>query len=137
MVSRRVLVVHDDADARRIYRAALEHAGFEVIEALDAAAIFAAAESTPSVIVSDLYVRAVVDESVVARMRRDPRLTTTPVLVLSAWTSGPDRELALRLGVESFLNLPVSPARLIAEILRVIGDGGERRLQDDSPKLEA
>ena len=126
MLARRVLVVHDDVDARRIYRAALEHAGFEVVEAVDAAGIGAAGDSPPSVIVCDLYVRAVGDESVVARMRRDPRLTSCPVLVLSAWTANSDRELALRLGVEAFLNLPVSPARLVTEVHRVIGRGGER-----------
>jgi DNA-binding response OmpR family regulator len=122
MPTRRVLVVHDDADARRIYRAALEFAGFEVVEALDARDIRAATEATvPSAVICDLYVRAVADESVVARLRRDPRLTGTPVLVLSAWSSAAHRELALQLGVESFMHMPVSPARLVEEVRRVVG----------------
>jgi len=126
MLARRVLVVHDDSDARRIYRAALEFAGFDVLEAVDAAGIRAAAEQDPSVIVTDLFVRFVADESVVARLRRDPRLTSTPVLVLSAWTSAPHRELALQLGVDAFLHLPVSPQRLVAEVHRVVGVAGQR-----------
>jgi DNA-binding response OmpR family regulator len=130
MLARRVLVVHDDSDARRIYKAALEFAGFEVIEAVDAAGIRTAAEKTPSVIVCDLFVRSVADESVVARMRRDPRLTSTPVLVLSAWTSASHRELALQLGVDAFLHLPVSPQRLIEEVHRVVGTAGVRVTQD-------
>src|SRR5689334_22072124 len=113
MFAKRVLVVHDDVDARRIYRAALEFAGFEVIEAVDAGDIRAATEAAvPSAVVCDLYVEAMADECVVARIRRDPRLSGTPVLVLSAWNSSAHRDLALQLCADAFMHLPVSPAKL-------------------------
>jgi len=125
MLAKRVLVVHDDVDARRIYRAALEFAGFEVVEAVNAGDIRAATETAlPSAVVCDLYVAAMADESVVSRIRRDPRLAGTPVLVLSAWNSSAHRDLALQLGVDAFMHLPVSPAKLVDEVRRLVGMPG-------------
>lgn len=123
MVTRHVLVMHDDADYRRIYRAALEYAGLGVIEADCAADALAAFDAGPiSLVICDLYARDVADESFVARLRRDPRAANVPVLVVTAWTTAPHRIIAERARVDSFLSLPVTPKVLIEQVGKMLGD---------------
>ena len=49
---------------------------------------------------------------VLAELRRDPVLVTTPVLMLSARTQAGDREAAARAGADRFLAKPFSPSEL-------------------------
>lgn len=51
---------------------------------------------------------------VLAELRRDPELATTPVLMLSARTQAADREAAARAGADRFLTKPFSPLELSA-----------------------
>lgn len=123
MVARHVLVMHDDADYRRIYRAALEYAGLNVIEADSAAGALTAFDTAPiALVICDLYARDVADESFVARLRRDPRAAGVPVLVVTAWTTTSHRIVAERARVESFLGLPVTPKVLIEQVSTMLGE---------------
>jgi DNA-binding response OmpR family regulator len=122
VTARHVLVVHDDADYRRIYRAALEYAGFEVTDTESASEAFAAFERDGiALVICDLYVHDLGDESFVALLRRDPRSARVPVLVVTAWTTPQHQVVAERAQVETCMSLPVTPKALIAEVNRLLG----------------
>ena len=122
MTVRRALLLHDDPDCRRIYEAALLYAGFDVVETDDPERAFASVRSAPpSIIVTDLYLQGIADETVAARLRREPNAAGVPIIAISAWTSEPHRRLAQQTGVTAFLRLPVSPGELLATVLELVG----------------
>ncbi|HEX6051487.1 MAG TPA: response regulator [Gemmatimonadaceae bacterium] len=122
MSVRRVLVVHDDTDFRRIYRAALEHAGFDVVDTDDPIEARQAFDlGSIALVVCDLYIRMVADESFVSWLKRDPRAATVPVMVVTAWGSESHRIVATNCGADTFLRLPVAPKTLLEEVQRVLG----------------
>ena len=115
MAGQRVLLVHDNADCRRIYGAALSHEGYEVAvtedgdEALDQ---FSRAPSSWSLIVTDLFVRSRVDECFPRLLKRAPvdGHPRPPVVVLSAWSTEEHRRLANDEGADAYFPLPVPPS---------------------------
>jgi DNA-binding NtrC family response regulator len=122
IMARRALILHDDPDCRRIYAAALSYASFEVVATDDPdRAISALRAIPPSVIVTDLYLESIADESVLVRLRREPNATGVPAIVISSWTTEPRREAAAKLGAVAFLRLPVSPGDLIELVLELVG----------------
>lgn len=121
MVLKRALLLHDDPDCRRIYSAALQYAGFDVVQTEDPERAISAMRSTPpSVIVTDMYVQGIADESVVARLQREPNATGVPLIVISAWQPEPHRRSDEH-GPVAFLRLPVSPGELIELVLQLAG----------------
>lgn len=80
-----VLVIDDDAAARRLVRDILTPEGFVVTEAGDGAlGLELAARARPDVILCDLLMPEMSGFEVVARLRADPRTAGIPVLVLTA-----------------------------------------------------
>jgi DNA-binding response OmpR family regulator len=118
---KRVLVVHDDSDFRRIYRATLEHAGFSVIETDEPGDVRAAFAEPVALVICDLYVNQVGDESFVSWLHRDERTQGVPVMVVTAWTAEKHRMVAAKVGADTFLQLPVPPKTLLEEVQRMLG----------------
>ncbi len=58
---------------------------------------------------------------VLAELRRDPRFTATPVVMLTARTQSTDREAALAAGATAFLAKPFSPLELIGLVGSLLG----------------
>ena len=58
---------------------------------------------------------------VLAELRRDPDLATTPVLMLSARTQTGDREAAAHAGADRFLAKPFSPSELDSIVDELLG----------------
>jgi DNA-binding response OmpR family regulator len=113
MAGQRVLLVHDNADCRRIYGAALAHEGYDITVTDDGDEAFeqySHASSPWALVVSDLFVRSRVDECFLRLLRRartkSPR---PPVLVLSAWSTDDHRRLANEEGADAYFPLPVAP----------------------------
>lgn len=120
----RLLLVEDNAQVVALYEHALKRlrsasAGIDLaLEcARDGAEALARLARPPRVdlVVTDLYMPVMDGFTFIERMRRDPALTMTPVLAISA--GGPDaRERAVELGVDVYLPKPVN----IAEVLGTV-----------------
>jgi signal transduction histidine kinase/DNA-binding response OmpR family regulator len=79
-----VLVIDDDADARGIVRGALEER-YQVIEAANGAEGLRLVETVrPQLVVLDLMMPELDGFAVLERMREDPLLVATPVIIVSA-----------------------------------------------------
>ena len=84
MVARRVLIVDDDDHFRGLMKAQLNHAGYTVLDARDAASAFQIARSTlPDVITVDLLMPGIDGWSFIDRLRQEPGLATIPIVVVS------------------------------------------------------
>ena len=124
MDPRTILLVHSDLDVRRVFRAALEHAGYQVVDTWDGDdALLLLARHHCSIAVTDLFIDGRdTEHCFVRRLRADPHGATPPVLVVTAWASETYRELAAREGATEFLPLPIRPGDLVARVNRYARD---------------
>ena len=84
LVVRRVLIVDDDDDFRGLMKVQLTHAGYEVLDARDAASAFQIAKSAkPDVITVDLLMPGIDGWGFIERIRQEDGLSEIPIVVVS------------------------------------------------------
>lgn len=132
----RVLIVDDEPQILRALRINLSVRGYEVTTAATgAAALRAAAESRPDVIVLDLGLPDIDGLEVLAGLRG---WNETPVIVLSARSDSAEKVAALDAGADDYVTKPFGMdeflARLRAAVRRgaVSADPGEPIVETDS-----
>ena len=114
-MSRRVLVVEDDASIADLVAMHLRDEGYTVELAHDGHAGLAAAEqSPPDLVVLDLMLPGVDGLSICRRLRQ--RAEHIPILMLTARSSELDRVLGLELGADDYLTKPFSVRELVARV---------------------
>jgi CheY-like chemotaxis protein len=108
-----VLVVDDTSDIRRLTRLLLESAGHRVREAASAeAALAAAAERTPEVILLDLHLNGTGGWAVLDLLAGQGLIEGTRVVIFTAEVGGPDDEGP----VDARLTKPFTRAELLASV---------------------
>lgn len=117
-----VLVVEDDDQLASVLVALLRSHGLHVSHAQTAAeAVERARSTTPEVIVLDLKLPDGAGADVVAELRKDGRLASTPVVVYSAAEVTPEQREELRLGQTVFLTKGrVAPFELEDRVLELV-----------------
>ncbi len=129
-VMKRILVIDDDADIRRLVCDYLEHAGFEVLVSGDGTAVGAlVASHRLDLIVLDLGIPGV-DGLDVARSLR--RISAVPIIMLTARADESDRLVGLELGADDYVTKPFSPKELVARVRAVL-----RRTESAATPAEA
>jgi two-component system, cell cycle response regulator DivK len=119
---KKVLVVEDNPDTRLIYQTALEHYGYEVVEAANGAEGVRAAEATaPDVIIMNLAMPMLDGLGATAALRQDARTARIPVIACTGYVRDDGAEEAREAGVDVYLEKPCEPSRLIEEVARLIG----------------
>jgi CheY-like chemotaxis protein len=118
-----ILVCDDEAVLRALVRASLDDHGYAIVEARDGdQALELARAERPDLIVIDMMMPGRSGTEVVAEIRADEELRTTPIVMLTARAQVTDRAAALAAGVDRFLAKPFSPLELaetIEELLAV------------------
>ena len=119
----RVLLVDDDADAREMYRMALEYDGAAVPVAASAAAAFAiAVEWVPDVVVTDFLLGGgATGAELCAQLRAHSRTNHIPALVMTGSTRKVDAESVLGAGCATIRIKPYLPDDLAGDVLRLAG----------------
>lgn len=119
---RRVLVVDDHEDSRIIYRTALQHAGFVVVECGDGeSAVRCALQEGPDVILMDLSLPVLDGWEATRILKADERTRHIPIVALTANALLSDRARARELSFDGFLTKPVTPHRVLGEIESLFG----------------
>jgi CheY-like chemotaxis protein len=112
-----VLIVDDSRDILLFLRTALTRAGYRVSEATHGEeALARLAEDAPDLVISDIMMPEMDGFELLARIRADRRFVVLPVIFLTAAGNADIEERARSLGVEHFLDKPVSTRRLIATV---------------------
>lgn len=118
----RVLLAHGNTDCQKIYGSVLVHEGYEVETSSDlASALASLAGDHYDVIVADLYLFGVDDECFLRVVKNSPIAAHIPFIVLTGWTTEPHRRLAIELGADYFLPLPVRPRELLSLLSNLVG----------------
>jgi two-component system cell cycle response regulator DivK len=116
-VSKRILVVEDQEDNRRIVRDLLTATDFEVIEAEDGEqALAAVAKQRPDLILMDIQLPVLDGYEVTRRLKADPSLTAIPIIAVTSYALSGDEEKARAAGCNDFVPKPYSPRQLLAKI---------------------
>ncbi len=105
-----VLIIDDDADARRLLRTTLAGDGFRVEEAADGTSGLALARTVhPDAITLDVLMPGMDGWEVLRRIRADDTLADVPVIMLSVLH---EQQLAIALGATEYVTKPIDRAQL-------------------------
>lgn len=112
---KKILIVDDHADIRRLIRMTLEFEDYDIREAADGeSALVAAAQMQPDLVLLDVMMPGGIDGLEVCRRLRAAHGGCGPrVVMLSARGQARDREAGLQAGADTYLVKPFSPLQLI------------------------
>jgi two-component system cell cycle response regulator DivK len=116
-MSKRILVVEDQDDNRRIIRDLLTSAGYELIEAEDGeAGVRLAASERPDLILMDIQLPLLDGYEATRRIKADPKLRPIPIIVVTSYALSGDDQKAIAAGCDAYVAKPFSPRELLATI---------------------
>jgi len=116
-MSKRILVVEDHEDNRRIMRDLLTSSGFEVIEAVTGVEGVSAAETyRPDLIVMDIQLPGIDGYEATRRIKANPNLQKVPIIVVTSYALSGDDVKAFEAGCDAYVAKPFSPRDLLAKI---------------------
>lgn len=116
----KILVIDDDADIRFVIRMNLTTQGYEVVEAADGdAAVDAAREHRPAIVISDITMPGRNGYEVLQAIRADPELRGVPVVFLTGRNSDTEIWEGYVAGADYYLTKPFDPDELIAFVRHV------------------
>jgi CheY-like chemotaxis protein len=116
---KKILIVEDHSDIRRLMAFFLERTGYDVIEAETGLAAIEQANAThPDLIMMDLGLPDITGNEATARLKLDPSTKHIPVIVITAYYgNAPLVESALAAGACEVLSKPVA-LRTLEDTLR-------------------
>ena len=121
-MAKRVLVVEDQEDNRRIVRDLLLSAGLEVLEATDGEqGVALAGRERPDLILMDVQLPGIDGYEATRRIKGDPALRTIPLIVVTSYALSGDDVKAFAAGCDAYVAKPFSPRALLAKIRELLG----------------
>ncbi len=122
---KRVLIVEDQADIRKLIRMTLEFENYEIHEASDGSFGLRMAQAIrPDVMLLDVMMPGELDGlQVCQRIKSDPSMAGTKVVLLTARGQQKDREAGEQAGADDYLVKPFSPLQLIETLEQLLGAG--------------
>jgi two-component system cell cycle response regulator DivK len=122
-MTKRILVVEDTEDNRRILRDLLTNAGFEVIEAIDGEkGVAAAAEHRPDLILMDIQMPIVDGYEASRRIKANPDVRHIPIIAITSFALAGDEEKTAAAGCEGYVPKPCSPRQVLAMVRDFLGE---------------
>ena len=118
-VSRRlVLVVEDEPDVANLIKLTLDREPDMRIELVDSgdAALKAAAERTPDLVILDLNLPVLSGIEVCRILRMRPGTARVPIIMVTARATESDRITGLDVGADDYISKPFSPRELAARV---------------------
>ena len=116
-MGKRILVVEDQEDNRRILRDLLSNVGHDMMEVEDGeSAITAARQYRPDIILMDIQLPILDGYEATRRIKADPDLQAIPIIVITSYALSGDEEKARAAGCDAYVAKPYSPRELLAKI---------------------
>lgn len=118
---KKILIVEDHADIRKLLRMTLEFDDFEVHEAGTGDAGWAMAQDLrPHMVLLDVMMPGALNGLEVCRLiKADPRMRHTKVILLTALVQAADREAGAAAGADDYLMKPFSTLQVLETIYRM------------------
>jgi len=122
-VSKRILVVEDQPDNRKIIRDVFAPTGYEIIEAENGEeALAAIAKARPDLILMDIQLPIMDGYTATRRIKEDPALRSIPVIAVTSYALSGEERKAREAGCDDYIPKPYSPRELLAKVRQYLSD---------------
>jgi two-component system, cell cycle response regulator DivK len=116
-MSKRILVVEDQADNRRILQDLLTSAGYEIILAENGQeALEVVARERPNLILMDIQLPLLDGYEATRLIKANPALRAIPIIVITSYALSGDENKAKVAGCDAYFAKPFSPRALLAKV---------------------
>lgn len=123
-MTKKILVIEDDAEVREVMRKALEKRGYEVTVAENGVYGYdTAVYLRPDLIVTEIREPAADGIRIVRRVRSTTSLEATPILVITAFGTG-NATFSLQQGADAYEPKPINPQSFLATVERLLAETG-------------
>ncbi|PKO19537.1 hypothetical protein CVU37_03660 [candidate division BRC1 bacterium HGW-BRC1-1] len=120
----RVLAIDDDKDILELINITLGRQ-YDVVVLDDATYALETIEmSEPDLLILDIMMPKVTGYHILETLRKDPRTSFMPVIILSAKDSARDQKYGYKLGASIYLTKPFQPERLVKNVATMLGEVG-------------
>jgi CheY-like chemotaxis protein len=121
---KQALVIEDNEDNIVLIRFILEKHGYQTIAAEDGkTGIDMAIKEKPDFIILDIQLPDMDGLDVLKAIRASGANGDTPVIAMTSYAMGGDRERFMQAGCSGYIEKPIDPETVMAEIRDVIGEG--------------
>ncbi|MEK7879552.1 MAG: response regulator [candidate division NC10 bacterium] len=116
-MSKRILVIEDQEDNRRIVRDLLTSVSYEILEAITGEEGVRMAEThRPDLILMDIQLPGLDGYEVTRRIKANPALRHIPVIAVTSYALSGDDVKAFEAGCDAYIAKPYDPMLLLAKI---------------------
>lgn len=116
-MSKRVLVIEDHEDNRKIVRDLLTASGYEMLEAnTGEEGLVCAERERPDLILMDIQLPGLDGYEVTRRIKVIPALSHIPIIAVTSYALSGDDQKAFAAGCDGYVTKPFSPRLLLAKI---------------------
>ena len=116
-MSKRILVVKDQADNRQIIRDMLAPTDYEITEAENGEqALAAVAKQRPDLILMDIQLPIMDGYEATRLIKTDPNLRSIPIIAVNSYALSGEEKKARAAGCDDYVPKPFSPRQLLAKI---------------------
>ncbi|WP_062205892.1 response regulator [Aureimonas sp. AU12] len=120
-MSKTILTIDDSRTMRELLRAALDAAGFTVIQAEDGLhGLEVLSACDPDVIITDINMPRMNGLEFIEAVRVDQARRAIPIIVLTTESDAAKKDRARKAGATGWIVKPFDPAKLVSAINRVV-----------------
>jgi two-component system, cell cycle response regulator DivK len=117
MGGKRILVIEDHEENRRLLRDLLTSVGYELIEAVTGEEGLTSAETqVPDLILMDIQLPGIDGYEVTRRIKANPALRHIPIIAVTSYALSGDEVKALEAGCDAYVAKPFDPVELLEKI---------------------
>jgi two-component system, cell cycle response regulator DivK len=117
MAGKRILVIEDHEENRRLLRDLLTSFGYELIEAVTGEeGVIAAENERPNLILMDIQLPGIDGYETTRRIKANPALNRIPVIAVTSYALSGDDIKAFAAGCDGYVTKPFDPADLLEKI---------------------
>jgi two-component system, cell cycle response regulator DivK len=122
-MSKRILVVEDQPDNRKIIRDVFARTDYELIETENGEeALAAIAKGRPDLILMDIQLPIMDGYTATRRIKADPALKSIPIIAVTSYALSGEEKKAREAGCDDYIPKPYSPRELLAKVRQYLSD---------------
>ena len=121
-MAKRILIIEDQPDNRRILRDLLSTVGYDLTEAENGAlGVESALAEPPDLILMDIQMPEMDGYEATRRIKADPRGAEVPIIAVTSFALSGDETKAREAGCDDYVAKPYSPREMLAKVVEYVG----------------
>ena len=120
-MTKRILIVEDHEDARRILRDMLASTDYQLVEAENGEqALAEVARQRPDLILMDIQLPILDGYEATRRIKADAALAAVPIIAVTSYALAGDEAKTRAAGCDAYIAKPFSPRQLLAKVRELL-----------------